>query len=225
MKHLIKNTQRRTKTLEKIVLKQLKDISEITNSITIKIDLDELTKSIKEPEIRINADAYAKIMTLVHNTDKEIAWHGTVARHRNVFIIEDILVYPQEVTGATVESDDEEYPSWLFNLPDNIFDSIKMQGHSHVNMSVGASGTDVKFYADQMTQVDDYRIFMIVNKDSDFNIMLYDKENGVIFKDLDYQILADRNLNDWLEEEMKKVNKRKFKPIRRYAAYEHYKTR
>jgi hypothetical protein len=220
MKHLIRNTPSRTKKLKKIILNQLSGISEISKTISFDIDLDKFTKDVKEPDIKLTTNAYSKIMTLVKGTDKEIAWHGTVDRYRNTFIIDDILIYPQTATSATVESDDKEYPSWLYNLPDGVFDRIKMQGHSHVNMGVTPSGTDTQFYADQVTQVSDYRIFMIVNKSAKFNIIMYDMEQGVLFTDLEFEILGDENLSDWLKNELKKV--KSFKPARVASAHDRF---
>ena len=72
--------------------------------------------------------------------------HGTVLRTENSksdsneFIVEDIFVYPQEVTGSTVTTDQEAYSKWLYELDDDIFNNLRMQSHSHCNMGVSVYG-------------------------------------------------------------------------------------
>jgi hypothetical protein len=84
--------------------------------------------------------AYAKTLALVNMFSDEVAWHGSVTRTgKNEFIIEDIFVYPQEVTGSTVSTDQEGYSKWLYEFDDDTFNTIRMQGHSHVNMGVSPS--------------------------------------------------------------------------------------
>lgn len=56
--------------------------------------------------------AYAKMVKLLEGFETEVAWHGIAKRDSeddSIFWIEDILVYPQVVTGATVNTDQEKY--------------------------------------------------------------------------------------------------------------------
>ena len=53
--------------------------------------------------------AYAKMISLLMAFESEVAWHGVGKRvEGSVFLISDILVYPQTVSGVTVEMDTEE---------------------------------------------------------------------------------------------------------------------
>lgn len=93
-------------------------------------------------------DAWAKMVTLLREFDKEVAWHGVARRgeneEANEYIISDILVYPQTVSGASVEMDTEEYAKWIMdNAEDDRFNNIHMQGHSHVNMAPNPSSVDL----------------------------------------------------------------------------------
>ena len=77
----------------------------------------------------LTMEAYHKIVTLVTEFANEVGWHGTVQRvSDNEFIIQDIFVYPQEVTASTVNTDQEAYTQWLYELGDDVFNNIRMQG-------------------------------------------------------------------------------------------------
>ena len=133
-------------------------------------------------------EAWTKMVLLIKNFDKEVAWHGVATRgddeSQNDYIISDILVYPQEVTGATVETDQEEYENWLYELPDEVFNSLRMQGHSHVNMAVNPSGVDTTHQGKIMQQLDDdmFYIFMIWNKSFNNWIKIYDFKKNTMFE-------------------------------------------
>ena len=100
----------------------------------------------------------------------------------SVFHISDILLYPQEVTGATVEAKDTEYVAWLDTLDDESFNHRRAFIHSHVNMATSPSSKDEEVWANKLTQVknDDFYVFQIMNKSGQIYSRIYDfKENTV----------------------------------------------
>ena len=118
----------------------------------------------------------------------EIAWQGTVKRTGNIFTITDVFLYPQTVSGATVNTDQVEYQNWLNNIEeDETINTMRFQGHSHVNMSTQPSGVDLNLYNDilQTQQKNDYYIFVIMNKSLSFNWFLYDLAQNTIFENND----------------------------------------
>lgn len=132
--------------------------------------------------------AYAKMSMLISRFDSEVAWHGTVQRpSENCFVIKDILVYPQEVTGANVTTDQEEYQQWMMMLDDDTFNSLHMQGHSHVNMSVSPSTTDLTHQEEILAQLSDehFYIFMIWNKRGERNIKIFDMRSNTMYENSD----------------------------------------
>lgn len=144
--------------------------------------------------------AWMKMQALIRDFDKEIAWHGVASRGEDIekdeYYITDILVYPQEVSGASVEMDVDKYDEWLRdNYEDERFNSIRMQGHSHVNMSVSPSGVDLTHQEAILDQLTDkmFYIFMIWNKSKANNIKIYDMAKNVLFEDKDvrYEVLND----------------------------------
>lgn len=142
--------------------------------------------------------AYLKMKMLVESSDKEVAWHGLVKRHpqeANAFVVYDILVYPQKVTGVTVETDQEEYQNWLMGHDDDTFNSIRLQGHSHVNMSTTPSSVDMDLYEGIVSQLtnDMFYIFIILNKRGEKTIQIYDFMSNLVFntEDVSVEIIDD----------------------------------
>lgn len=133
---------------------------------------------------------YKKMTALVRHNSKEIAWHFVINRKDNQFMITDILVFPQYVTAATAVATDEYEQQWMPMLQDHVFNNLRGHGHSHVNMGVSPSATDVQYQKEILSQLsdNDYYIFMIVNKKGDYDLTLFDKTSGLVFSKLTYTI-------------------------------------
>lgn len=184
--------------MSKIIKVTSKEIDEIRK------DFEETLKSVKLSDGKISFTktfcdtsqkatlyfeelAYLKMLALVREFDKEVAWHGVARRcedEENAYIVSDILVYPQEVTGATVNTDQKEYEKWLMSYDDEVFNNIRMQGHSHVNMGTSPSSVDTSLYNRILEQLDGdmFYIFLIWNKRNEKTIMIYDLEKNVLFE-------------------------------------------
>lgn len=206
------------KTDENTIIEQFKNYisnhKTNTGKINFTYDYAKPDCKVKKPTVIFTTEAYLKVTALVDNCSTEIGWHGLVERKKNIFHITDILVYPQTVTGATVDSDDKEYPKWLMNISDDDFNKLRMQGHSHVNFSTMPSGTDTNFYDKLLQSMDknDYYIFMIINKKKELNIWIYDFKTNLIFEKEDITVdvvLQDKFLNKWYDTEYKANIKQK----------------
>lgn len=144
--------------------------------------------------IIFSEQAWLKMSSIVEHCDKEVAWHATAHRDedeaKDIYYVDDILVYPQEVTGATVTTDQDEYETWLNKLSDETFNSLRFQGHSHVNMQTNPSSVDTAFYDGILDGLadDDFYIFMIVNKRGNRTVMIYDYKKNVLFETSDCDI-------------------------------------
>ncbi len=139
--------------------------------------------------------AWVKMQFLVMKTDKEIAWHGTAERldgEENAYLINDILIYPQSVTGATVNTDQDRYREWWEEFDDDMINSIKMQGHSHVNMGVTPSGTDLTNNEAILAQLrqNSFYIFLIWNKRDEQTIKIYDMQKNILFETKDVEVMV-----------------------------------
>ncbi len=154
----------------------------------------DLADNKQKATLRFTEMAYIKMMALVMKYDKEIAWYGVAERGgENEYLITDILVYPQEVTSATVEMDMENYGHWLYHglsSGDERYDNIWAQGHSHVNMSTGPSGTDLNHQREILADLrnDTFYIFMIWNKKNEHTIRIFDLQNNVMFENTDVTV-------------------------------------
>ena len=134
-------------------------------------------------------DAWLKVNALVEGCESEIAWHGVVERTApDRFNIVDILVYPQEVTGSTVQSIEPDYTNWLQAFPDGIFENIRMQGHSHVRMACSPSGVDQTQMNGILEQEPDYYIFQIMNKHGSIWSEIHISEFNAIYENADITI-------------------------------------
>ena len=165
-------------------------------------------KTSEEAFLVFSEKAWVKMQSLIQEFDKEVAWHGVTYRSDddtvNEYVVEDIVVYPQEVTGATVHPDPEEYANWLAELEDEVYDNLKLQGHSHVNMGVTPSGTDNEQYESTLQGLpeNDFQIFVIWNKKGDYTVKIYDLKKNTLFEsgDVTVEILNEGiGLEDFME--------------------------
>lgn len=138
--------------------------------------------------------AYSKMLMLVAQFDSEVAWHGVAFRgsdpEKNEYLITDILVYPQEVDGSNVNTDQEKYQTWLMGLDDEVFPHVRMQGHSHVNFSTNPSSVDLTHQSSILDQLegDMFYIFIIWNKKMEHNIKIYDLAKNILFEPADITV-------------------------------------
>lgn len=148
----------------------------------------------RKAKVFFTPEAWRKMQALVNDFDTEVGWHGVATRgadeSKDEYFVTDILVYPQKVTGATVNPDQKEYEMWLMSHDDDVFSNIRMQGHSHVNMGVTPSAVDTSFYEEILSQLDDtmFYIFMIWNKKGNRTVKIYDLKKNVLFDTSDVTV-------------------------------------
>ena len=184
--------------------------------LSFTFDLKQDVKDEDKVTIIIEANAWIKMWGLVSSESGEIGWHMICERvNDKTFLIKDVLLYPQYVTGVTVTTDDVGYGNWLHKELDmDQINNLRGHGHSHVNMGTSPSGVDRNWYNEilQGLAENDYYIFMILNKKDDIFIELYDLKTNTIYdkKDLNLHILTDNiYLSTWLTEEKGKALQKK----------------
>lgn len=202
----------RTKLIEKYDSTIYMNTDTIDVQVDIKTLVDEYmsNRNLLEPVVCITSDAYVKMRHLVDKTSTEIGWFGTVTKAPNLeetYVIDDILVYPQTVTGATCEQDEDRMFEFEMSLTTDQVNRKRFQGHSHVNMGVTPSGVDENFYTDLLTQVNDYFIILVTNKRNDYHVRFYDKSNNLMYKDVPIHLLLNNGdeVNNWYTEEANKL--------------------
>jgi len=178
--------------------RQYKSVKHMTTSHNLTSFEDEMGFQ-RARELSVKATlwfterAWLKMWALVRNFNEEVAWHGVVSRSEkeNEYVVTDIVVYPQTVSGASVEMDVDEYGKWMewlsANFEDKRFNHLHLQGHSHVNMGVFPSETDLKHQEDIVVTLrkNSFYIFVIWNKRNSHNIRIFDKENNIFFDNED----------------------------------------
>lgn len=182
----------------------------------IKITPDVLltTDNVQKPIVYLTAQTYIKIQKLIEASSDELAWHGTVTKLDNAYLIDDVFVYPQTVTSVTVDSDEEAYAKWLMELDDDIINRLRFQGHSHVNMGVTPSGRDTGNWQAflNLLKDDEFYIFCIANKKDQFYWTIYDMKTNIIFENKDIEMIVIDNdclsIKDWVKENIQTYIKR-----------------
>lgn len=196
---------------QKLITAKMTDgVFKYTNSFTY--EEHERAQVVFEPM------AYVKMMCLVAQNKDEVGWHGTVERVGDdpIFRITDILVYPQEVTGVTVTPDQEEYQTWLMELDDEVFNKLHFQAHSHVEMGVSPSTTDLAHQESIVAQLrpdKDFYIFLIINKRHEVNFKIYDMPNNILYESADIDMKVDGgelDMQAFLKDAASKVTRRTF---------------
>lgn len=162
----------------------------------------KLAKTKAKTKININftPEAWSKQSRLIDDFNSEVAWHGLMRQlSPTEYEIYDILVYPQQVTGVTVTTDQDKYDGWLQSQPDEIYNNIRYQAHSHVNMATTPSGVDDENEAKiaRQLQGNDFYLFMIWNKRGEFTARLYDCAANKIYDKDDITVTYTDTLSDF----------------------------
>ena len=148
-----------------------------------------LINDTKTPEIYITPEADFKMRYYIDNTDKEIGWLGYVEDlGTGIYLITDVFLVKQQVHSATTEI----LPEGLAELATKLlsqgeegqkkYNSIRMWGHSHCNMSPTPSGQDNTQMKD--FSQNDYYIRLIGNKEGEWNVSLWDFKNNILWEGL-----------------------------------------
>ena len=164
--------------------------------IDFRATLSITEQNLPKARILFKEGAYLKTMLYVRDTSTEIAWHGTVTRAENdTYIVHDVFLYPQTISSATVNTDQEAYNNWITELPDETFNNMRLQGHSHVNFGVTPSGVDRTYYSDilKVLNKNDFYIFMIINKTGSMYFEIYDLEKNIIYENKDISVELTNN--------------------------------
>lgn len=187
-----------------------KTVADIGSAKLNLADLDQ------RATVTFTPTAYLKMMSLVDNFDTEVAWHGVTYRRDGGFLVSDIIVYPQEVSDSTANTDQKAYEQWLYGLDDNTFNRIRLQGHSHVNFSVHPSVVDVSHQDKIVKQVEanqDYYIFLIANKRRDFFARIVDVANNIEYDTEDVDLCVEGfDAPVFLAEAASKLKERRYTP-------------
>lgn len=160
---------------------------------SIEIDFEVKNKDIQRPTVYIPLHIQRLIEEIVGQAADEVAWNCTVEYDPDAytFSLKELLMFPQIVTSASVNVDDDKYIEFISNLSDDQLNTMRFHGHSHVNMGVFSSGTDDDYQRQMLTQIDDFYIFGIFNKRKEVTVYVYDVQKNLMFSGQDVLLRYD----------------------------------
>lgn len=164
----------------------------------------------RKAQLIITTECFEKMLYLLLTNDDEIGWHFLTKKEEDNFICYDIKVYPQTVTSVTVDTDQEEYEKWFNEQPDEVVCNMKGHCHSHVKMATNPSGRDLgdqEKIVKQLTS-DSYYIFMIVNKNLNYWIRIYDMTKNIMYDSEDIDVVIE-HIPEFISDIDGKVKKQK----------------
>lgn len=174
---------------------------DMTDNITLKVSA--VKPDVAKAVLVFSELAYYKMRALVMESGKEVGWHGYTHRDGNTFYVDDIIVFPQTVTAATVTPDEAAYTNWTIKLSDEEYNKIHFHGHSHVNMATNPSGVDTTYYGNKIKNVEDYYIFIIMNKSDSIYARIYDFENNIYYEKEDIVLIRPTDKHtEWAKKQL-----------------------
>lgn len=134
------------------------------------------------PKVFYTPEVAAAIDYIVDNVDTEAGWFGYVEEQGTDYLITDIYVPKQIVSGASVDIAPDAVAALTMELLDTGKDPSKLRyhGHSHVNMAVSPSTTDQDMIDDFLEHAD-YFIRGIYNKKGDARVDVYHPKDRLVF--------------------------------------------
>lgn len=176
-----------------------------------------------EPYILIPREIYEQVIYFVDKVKDECQWFHTVKKtvqdKKIEYKIDNIFIPRQIVSGIEVESLSETFVKLLAEIKQKynndrevfnpILQSLTCWSHSHVNMGVAPSGTDLDTFKQMIENGIKYnnnqpQLMMIVNKRSEVFSQCYDPELGVLFKNIPIFIEEPWNVDlSYVEEALK----------------------
>lgn len=162
----------------------------------------------KIPSINILDVALQKMKIYVDECPDEIGWLGVASREGSLVTIRDVILFDQDVHATTTEITPEGLSQFAEELVKEeggveLWNNIKVWGHSHVNMSTSPSGQDDS----QMEVFEDsgheWFVRIIANKKGELVADFYDFETGICYIDTPWNIEYTgeaKRINDRIEE-------------------------
>ena len=150
----------------------------------------------RDLSIRVSELAQFKLDEYVAQCSTEISGLGLVTHRLNEetgaqsFRIEDVMLAPQRCSSAATDFIDEEFGPWCLDFAsehkegETVLDRLRFWWHSHVNMGVIPSGTDLATLRKFDDGTIDFMIAAILNKKGDqrYDVALY--REGLKFIDV-----------------------------------------
>lgn len=153
-----------------------------------KEKIDEKATSI--PKVVFTYEVMLKMNQIVNTCKAEVGWLGSVKKEENRYLVDDIYLLKQSVTGTTTELDEEAmhdfFNDLIINDPEK-YNSMRLWGHSHVQMAVFASTQDNETFKEYYQECP-FFIRLIANQKEEMKVDIAVKEDGYIYYDIPWYI-------------------------------------
>ena len=164
-----------------------------------------------EPKVYISNDAYNKTMEYINQSSQEIGWLATAERVDKDFYIEDTFLFKQEVSCVTTEIKEDGLNEFAMELMQHengveIWNKMRVWGHSHVNMGTNPSGQDNDQMKLFLENPNDFFIRIIGNKKEEFKIDIWDFQKGLIYENAEFTIIYDEKTQETIEAINKQIS-------------------
>lgn len=141
------------------------------------------------PRVFYTPDVWERMWFIIDHCEEEVGWLGLVDEVPGGYLITDIYVPEQTVTGAETDIGDEALTNLALELLEEGIDTSKLiyWGHSHVNMGISPSGQDE-------TQIDEFLnacpVFIrgIYNKRRESKVDVFDTEKGYVVQNVEHRL-------------------------------------
>lgn len=136
-------------------------------------------KKSEAPVVWYSNRAWQKMKQAISICPEEVGWLGTVDKVDGGYMVTDIHVPEQIVTGAETDISADALAQLVVDLdyPENLY----YWGHSHVNMGVSPSGQDEQQTAEYLEHNDVF-IRGIYNKRGDSKVDVFDMVEGMLYQ-------------------------------------------
>ena len=167
-------------------------------------------KIIIDPLAKRKMDLYVKL------SEDEVGWLGVAEKQADGnILIKDVFLPTQEVHATTCELTPDginKLASELLGLPNGVelCNSLKVWGHSHVEMSTSPSGQD-DTQLEEFAENNSWFLRLIANKKGDMRMTLLDLERGLVIDEIPWEVDLGYDLEEEISKELKdKVTKKSF---------------
>lgn len=157
------------------------------------VNIKAIDDKVDFPHIYMTAETYRRMKALVSECPEEIGWLALVNKQENNYLIYDVQICQQEVSGAHTDM----HESGLQEIAENLIaenrteelNNVRCWCHSHVNMDVTPSGTDESTFKEYYKSCNDYFIRLIMNKKDKYRMDLADYEKGLVYENIPFGLL------------------------------------
>jgi len=165
--------------------------------------------------VEIDEAVYAKIMHWIDKADGEVSGLGKIVMENGIFRVTSAILLKQENTAVSTDIDAAAVGKAMFELKDEP-GHMNWWWHSHVNMDVFWSGTDMDTIHEFGNQ--GWVLATVLNKKREMRSCYYQKGTGFIpnllIDDINTRTIflaSEETFTQWDEEFTSKVDEKKFK--------------